>query len=155
MYVSRFSRSLSLSLSLSLSFSLSLSLSLSVFLSFSLLPFLSFSLLPFLSLSLSFLFTAAGKLRVDFLGNYIRERVLVYETRKNSSTRNYFVTDATTGKCSAEGVPLRRAAAKTTGKVWSVSADECGNCEPRRMPGNRRNRETVENGWRMAEATRG
>lgn len=60
---------------------------------------------------------------------------LARRTQKFINTRNYFVTDATTGKCSAEGVPLRRAGAKTTGKVRSANADECGNCEPRRMPG--------------------
>lgn len=35
------------------------------------------------------------------------------DARKNSSARKFFVTDAT-GKCNAEGVPLRRAKAKTT-----------------------------------------
>lgn len=45
--------------------------------------------------------------------NDIRNNILV--KRKNSSTWNYFVTDARDGKSSAEDVPLRRAGAKTTG----------------------------------------
>lgn len=45
----------------------------------------------------------------DIRGNAARLR----DAGKNSSARKYFVTDAS-GKCNVEGVPLRRAEAKTT-----------------------------------------